>query len=376
MKKIGDFAKPIRRPIVVETTSVYRTMGVKWWGLGAYERETKIGAEIKAAKMFRVQENDLIINKIWVRHGSSGIVTSNLDGCVVSADFPTFELDLNMVTPFWLSYLFKTEWFWEACEAPSRGTSGRQRINPEKYLDIEIPLPMIDDQRRIVKRVASILDRSAEIRRLHEQIEASIADLVLNLHMQEAEKQHILLGEFLEFYEERRPISEGTVYPQVGLRAYGQGMFPRGEVVGGNTTYKHFNLVYEGAIVLSQVKGWEGALAVCPPELVGYYSSPEYRTFRCKLGCAIPEYLAFLFATPWFFNQLSVFAKGVGGRRNRIHPDQFLSLSIPMPKYEKQVELLQVFKNFDAVKSIQRSTIPEFEAFVPSILDKAFRGAL
>lgn len=139
--KIGQFATPVRRSVPVEPDKQYRTMGVKWWGLGAYERETKVGHQIKASKMFAVKPGDLVINKIWVRNGSSGIIGDELDGCFVTSDFPTFELDKNKVERAWLAYLFKTEFFWKDCEAKSRGTSGRQRIDPKEYLEIGIPLP-------------------------------------------------------------------------------------------------------------------------------------------------------------------------------------------------------------------------------------------
>jgi type I restriction enzyme S subunit len=164
--KIGQFATPIRRPVVVEPDKQYRTMGVKWWGLGAYERETKPGHEIKATKMFAVKPGDLIINKIWARHGSSGIVGDELDGCFVTTDFPTFEIDTSQVERRWLAYLFRTETFWKDCEAKSRGTSGRQRIDPKEYLEIEIPLPPLAEQQRIVARIDALAARIAEAQKL------------------------------------------------------------------------------------------------------------------------------------------------------------------------------------------------------------------
>jgi len=57
---------------------------VKWWGQGAYERDTIDGAATAAATLFLIREEDLVINKIWVRHGSVAVASSAVDGCAAS----------------------------------------------------------------------------------------------------------------------------------------------------------------------------------------------------------------------------------------------------------------------------------------------------
>jgi len=44
----------------------------------------------------------------------------------------------------------------------SQGTSGKNRIRPEKFLDIEIPLPPLTEQRRIVAHIESLSARVNE----------------------------------------------------------------------------------------------------------------------------------------------------------------------------------------------------------------------
>src|SRR5437899_1984382 len=81
---------------------------------------------------------------------------------------------------------------------------------------------------------------------------------------------------------------------------------------GSQTTYRTFNRLYEGALILSQVKGWEGAVAVCRPSFTGRFTSPEYRTFRCIPDQALPGYLSTLVETEWFWSRLSQATRGVG----------------------------------------------------------------
>jgi type I restriction enzyme S subunit len=136
---LRKIAKQILRTIDVLPGTSYRTMGVKWWGEGAYERETIDGSQTAAKTLSIVREGDLIINKIWVRHGSIAIAGKDVDGCAASGEFPRFELDLNEVLPRWLHWYTKTREFWDKCAQLSQGTSGKNRIKPDLFLAVEIP---------------------------------------------------------------------------------------------------------------------------------------------------------------------------------------------------------------------------------------------
>ena len=48
----------------------------------------------------------------------------------------------------------------------SRGTSGKNRIRPERFLEIEIPLPPLPEQRRIVARIEELAAKINEARGL------------------------------------------------------------------------------------------------------------------------------------------------------------------------------------------------------------------
>ena len=143
------------------------------------------------------------------------------------------------------------------------------------------------------------------------------------------------LGELLALDERREEVVPGRKYRQVGVRAYGQGLFVKSALDGAQTTYRSFNRLYVGAVVLSQVKGWEGALDVCPMEMDGLYVSPEYRTFRPSESVD-RDYLKWLLTSSIFWRRLGRLTRGVGGRRERIRPEMFLQLDIPLPPLPEQ----------------------------------------
>lgn len=51
----------------------------------------------------------------------------------------------------------------------SRGASGKNRIKPEQFLGVEIPLPLLAEQQRIVARVEALSTKIADARSLRQQ---------------------------------------------------------------------------------------------------------------------------------------------------------------------------------------------------------------
>ena len=180
--KIGEVAKPIERAEEPQAGTIYRQVGVRLWGQGAYERESIDGSETKYKTLSRIESGDIIVNKIWARNGSVAVVTNELAGCFGSGEFPTFEPDQNKLEPKWFHWMTKTRWFWDACDVKSQGTSGKNRIRPEKFLDIEIPLPPLTEQRRIVAHIESLAARVNEAQSLREEADTE-ADILINSYL-------------------------------------------------------------------------------------------------------------------------------------------------------------------------------------------------
>jgi len=374
MVPLAQFARPVERVVNVEPEGRYRTIGVKWWGEGAYERETVDGTRTAAKTLSFVQKDDLIINKIWVRHGSTAIAAPEVDGCAASGEFPTFTLDREQAMPQWLHWLSKTPWFWSQCDHLSQGTSGKNRIQPERFLTIAVPLPSLPEQQRIVARIEEIASRIISALRLQEEVDGELAAFVSSLHVQMASGREVGVGTFLELHEEQEVIVSEHVYPQVGIRGFGGGLFAKSAVAGKDTTYKFFNRLFDGALVLSQVKGWEGAIGLSDQRMAGWYVSPEYRTFRCVPGQADPDYLRHLVANQWFWKHLKSLSRGVGARRERTRPEQFLALRMLMPIVERQQQAAQTLDRITCIPSLRATA--ELQALLRSILDKALRGEL
>ena len=128
-------------------------MTVRLWGNGVILRDEVSGSEISAAKRYEVKPGQFILSKIDARNGAFGLVPHDLDGAVVSGDFPVFDINLDRLEPKYLEWKSKTGEFVDLCRVASEGTTNRVRLKEDKFLRLSISLPPLPEQRRIVAKI-------------------------------------------------------------------------------------------------------------------------------------------------------------------------------------------------------------------------------
>lgn len=241
---------------------------------------------------------------------------------------------------------------------------------------VEIPLPPLADQQASVARLDALAHKVRQVEQHLNAVERISSSLLLSLHHKLANDRRVKLGDVLALQERSEAIAPAGSYPQVGVRGFGGGLFAKAAISGTETTYRAFNRLYEGAIVLSQVKGWEGAIARCPKELDGWFVSPEYRTFQCKPSLASDEYFGELVATEWFWSQLQDATRGVGARRERTRPEQFLNIELPMPHIDDQLRIVEILKRQAPLKAKHTAIREANAALLPATLERLFSTGL
>ncbi len=98
--QLGEFANLVKRPEEPEPGKLYRQVGVRLWGQGAYDRGSIDGSETKYKTLTLLKEDDIVVNKIWARNGSVSVVSAELDGCFGSPEFPIYEINPDRLLPF------------------------------------------------------------------------------------------------------------------------------------------------------------------------------------------------------------------------------------------------------------------------------------
>ncbi|NQU74701.1 MAG: restriction endonuclease subunit S, partial [Planctomycetes bacterium] len=121
--------------------------------------------------MFAACPGDLIFSKIDARNGAIGLVPDSMPQVVVTSEYPIHRPDPNQVDSRYLALLLRTPNFLSLIRRSTSGTSGRKRITPARFREIEVPLPEPDEQRRMVAAYDKALKMAAKLEAQADAIE-------------------------------------------------------------------------------------------------------------------------------------------------------------------------------------------------------------
>ena len=158
----------------------------------------------------------------------------------------------------------------------------------------------------------------------------------------------VKLGEVLTEYDSSVPASELAEVNLAGVYSFARGLFTRGVMSPGKTSYKTYNRLESNDFVISTPKAWEGALALVTPEFNGWFLSPVFPTFRANRERLLPSFLDWYCKRKPVWNELQGKSRGIGARRETVHPDQFLSLEIPLPPLAEQRRIVSRIEELSA----------------------------
>lgn len=154
MARIGSFLVKSRDIIEVQDDVEYKQVTLKINNGGVVPRNngaTLIGSKIGTKRQHVIHSGQFIMSKIDARNGAYGIVPAELEGAIVTNDFPVFDVDTKKIIPQFLVLVSTTDKFVEFARKCSSGTTNRKRIDIDAFLNQQIPLPSIEEQEVILK---------------------------------------------------------------------------------------------------------------------------------------------------------------------------------------------------------------------------------
>jgi restriction endonuclease S subunit len=95
------------------------------------------------------------MSRIDARNGAFGIVPPELDGALITGDFPLFRVDSSVILPEFLALIVRSSEFNEICKRSSKGTTNRKRLREGILLNQQIAVLEDLDAQRIAVEVAS-----------------------------------------------------------------------------------------------------------------------------------------------------------------------------------------------------------------------------
>ena len=393
--KLGEIVSSAQRGEAPNPGTSYRQIGVHLWGEGAYERETIDGAQTKYPLFFRVEAGDIIVNKIWARNGSVAVVKKNLAGSFATGEFPLFAPKRDRLDPAWMHWLTKTPDFWSQCDEKSRGTSGKNRIKPAQFLNVEIPLPPLAEQRRIVARIEELAAQIHEAQSLRQQAAQEAEALLASYRRKtfgEAPKDYwIPLSDYVESIENgKSPATEGRrasadewAVLKVGAVSFGVFDEKENKALPASYVVPPSMEVKSGDFIMSRANTAElvGACAlVRNTRSKLMLSDKTFRFIFREPKNVLPEYMEQVLKSPPLREQIESGASGTSPTMKNISKEKVLALRLPPCELKDQrrivAELDALQAEVDALKQLQAETAAELDALLPSLLDRAFKGEL
>ena len=188
--KISQLLVKNNESIIIEDEKLYKRVTVKINANGVVLRDEEYGKNIGTKRQFIAKEGQMIVSKIDARNGAFGLIPSELDGAIVTNDFPLFDINHHLVNKNYLILLAKTNLFVDFAKSCSSGTTNRQRMDMDKFLTLEIPLPSISEQEAIVKNYYNKITQATTYEQQAETLEKNIENYLFeSLGIEELDKR-------------------------------------------------------------------------------------------------------------------------------------------------------------------------------------------
>lgn len=300
---------------------------------------------------------------------------AELDGALVSNDFPCFDIDASTVLPHYFEWYSRTPQFVDLCRRASEGSTNRVRMKEEKFLKMAVPLPSLEEQLRIVQRLDMVAALVAERRRAIEAAERETRALLLKAF------QRAIDGAPLRTMSEvaplvRRPveIDLDCTYPELGVRSFGRGTFHKPDLIGAELSWQKPFLVQEGDLVFSNIKAWEGAFAVAGPNDHGRVGSHRYLTCVPVDGLATAEFIWFYLQTHEGISKVQAASPGSADRNRTLGQSALEAITVPTPPFERQHWFNSLQTKAREARAIRASTAKDVDALIPAMLHDFFNA--
>lgn len=145
--RVGDHVVQRKKKTPIDRSTEYTTMGVRWYGRGAYLRPP---SKPQVAALTPSSAGDLVFCRIDAQKGPFAVVPDEFDGALVTNEFPLYEVDPGVFDPQFLALCFTSPSMLAAIDREREGNDGRARWKTSDFESCSVPCPSLAVQRHIV----------------------------------------------------------------------------------------------------------------------------------------------------------------------------------------------------------------------------------
>ena len=351
----------------------YKEITIRLWGKGVIERGRVDGAAVNGRR-FIARKDQFIASRIDARNGAMGIVPSELDGALVSNDFPLFNVNQDRLLTQYMEWFCRTPAFVDLCARASEGTTNRVRLKESEFLRLEIEMPGVEDQRRIVARTDTVQQQLQQADALRASIARDIASL-LAVRFQETLQQAVWqpMREVAPLVRREVTIQSEKMYTELGIRSFFKGAFARRTISGEEFTWQKLYEIKAGDLIFSNIMAWEKGIALAKPEHEGSVGNHRMLTCEALTSKAHSAYLSHYFTTEEGFAKVYAASPGTAARNRTLTADSLMALTVPIPPIQIQQQFVALQAELARLTQVRTDKAAQVAAVVPALVARTMR---
>ncbi len=405
--RIGDFLIRSRNTVDIEDGKEYNRITVKINNNGVKLRDTEKGVNIGTKKQYRASAGQFIISKIDARNGAFGIIPNELHNAIVTNDFPLFNINTKKINPQFLLLITTTKVFIKFAQSCSSGTTNRQRMDIDMFLNQKIPLPSLSEQEAIVNNYYTKIKEAEALEKQASDLEGEIekyfleqlglkpfsikekhctlqftdylaldrwdffsTDTRISAELKKSKFELTTIGNTYKFakrsFNKTKFESETFKYIEIGAIDPNKGILEAKEIEVKKAPSRATQFVKSGDLIIGTTRPYLKKFAIVTDEYNENVCSSGFSVIEPSKDYYLPYLLQFLKCT-YGIEQLK--NKMTGGLYPAITESELKEIKIPLPKFEIQQEIMEliemkksnILNNKELITSIKSEAEQEFE---------------
>jgi type I restriction-modification system DNA methylase subunit/restriction endonuclease S subunit len=151
--KLGSVISHQKLFFNVDDDTLYKRVTCKLRGQGIVLRDKVYGRDLKTKRQQIVAPNQLLVAEMDAKFAGYGIVTEDCENAVVSSHYYLYNINQAELLPAFLGVLLQSEEVLTQVKAFVKGTTSYSAIRGNDFLEVEIPLPSLEEQHAIVAQI-------------------------------------------------------------------------------------------------------------------------------------------------------------------------------------------------------------------------------
>jgi len=334
-------------------------------------------------KMILIRPGDLVLSGINAAKGAIAICEEKIP-ISATIHYSSYKPNPEKIDILFLWYFLRSEVFRDILRDNVPGGI-KTELKPKRFLPIRVPLPSLEEQRRIVARIEQLTSRIEKAKALRRQAQEqvngmlpAVLDALFSGRNIERWKRDKIAG-FCE--KPRYGYTESAKWDPVGPKFLRITDIQNGKVDWDLVPYCECSEIEKYGLMPGDILFARTGATTGKSFLV--QTSPEavFASYLIRLRVkdrVTPEYLYWFFQSPRYWNQ--VLEKKGGSAQPNMNGRKLANVEVVFPPPEEQHRIIAYLNKLqsqvDELREYQVETQKQLDALTQSILSKAFKGEL